>query len=187
MENRCLGPISPNVIGVFGPQGLISQSYRLSVFSNIAFYTNTAGGPADIIYTNFKRKKQAKSLVINLSSPLFSDLFHRWVRRARRDYFYFSSAVSAFSAVNVLLPLLRLFGFHLIISPKEFLPDANPFDMRMLGVVISSAVVKTVIARPKAEAHTCSLFLRRITKGKPRPSNKSVAGSGKRLFLLDPD
>jgi len=40
----------------------------------MAFYTNTAGVPADIIYTNFERKKQAKSLVLNLSNPLFSDL-----------------------------------------------------------------------------------------------------------------
>ncbi len=29
--------------------------------------------------------------------------------------------------------LLRLFGFHLIISAKEFLSDAKPFDMRMLS------------------------------------------------------
>jgi hypothetical protein len=40
----------------------------------MALYTNTAGVPAAIIYTNFERKKQAKSLVINFSCPLFSDL-----------------------------------------------------------------------------------------------------------------
>jgi hypothetical protein len=34
------------------------------------------------------------------------------------------------------LSLLRLFGFHLIISAKEFLSDVNPFEMRMLSTVV---------------------------------------------------
>jgi hypothetical protein len=34
------------------------------------------------------------------------------------------------------LSLLRLFDVCLIISAKDFLPDAKPFDMRMLSDVI---------------------------------------------------
>ena len=68
----------------------------------MAFYTNAAGVPAAIIYTNFEREKQAKSLVINLSNPLFSDLAFYYLTAETAKFAEFVFCI--FSAVSVACP-----------------------------------------------------------------------------------
>ena len=88
--------------------------------------------PAIITYTFFKRKGQTKSPIINLSYSLFSDVAN--IAAPRTGDSFFSNLVSVYRFLSS--GLLRLFGFHLIISPKEFLPDAKSFDMQVLSAVI---------------------------------------------------
>jgi hypothetical protein len=103
---------------------------RVSVFSNIAFYTKHRRGVCYNNYTFFQRKRRVKSLLINLSCPLFSDLCLVARDSILDARFYRATGHERRATV---LPLLRLIGYYLMISPKEFLPDANPFDMRMLS------------------------------------------------------